>query len=142
MDNQKTLSTITNLTGLINGHIAGLEREKENLGKLSEMLNDILANDTAYKEVSDKAKEVTKEKSKAKANVLAQTHPHDIAFKIKDSRIEIRQLSLELSNFLTEYQKLTGSSEFEGEDGEMRQIITTARVVGKTNFGDKPEHEV
>lgn len=139
MDNQKTLSTLTNLTTLINGHIAGLEREKENLGKLSEMLNDILANDPAYKEASDKAKEVTKEKTKAKANVLAQTHPHDVAFKIKDSRIEIKQLSLELSNFLTEYQKITGSNEFEGEDGEMRQIVTTAKIVGKTNFQDKPE---
>jgi hypothetical protein len=137
MDNQKTLTTLTNLTGLINGHLAGLEREKENLGKLSEMLNDILANDPAYKEASDKTKEVIKEKGKAKANVLAQTHPHDIAFKIKDSRIEIKQLSLELSNFLTEYQKITGSNEFEGEDGEMRQIVTTAKVVGKTNFNDK-----
>ena len=139
MDNQKTLSTITNLTGLINGHITGLDRERENLGKLSEMLSDILANDPAYKEANDKAKEISKERGKAKANILAQTHPHDIAFKIKDSRIEIKQLSLELSGFLTEYQKLTGSNQFEGEDGEMRQIITTARIVGKTNFGDKQE---
>jgi len=141
MDNQKTLSTITNLSGLINGHIAGLDREKENLGKLSEMLSDILANDPKYKEATDKAKELIKEKSKAKANVLQQPTAHDIAFKIKDSRNEVKQLSLELSNFLTEYQKLTGSSEFEGEDGEMRQIITTAKIVGKTNFNDKPTHE-
>ena len=56
MDKQQTLNTITNLTGLINGHIAGLDREKENLGKLSEMLSDILANDPAYKEANDKAK--------------------------------------------------------------------------------------
>ncbi len=139
MDNQKTLSQITSLTSLINGHIAGLDRERENLGKLTEMLNDILANDPAYKEASDKAKEVANEKSKAKANVLAQPHAHDLAFKIKDSRIEIKQLSLELSNFLTEYQKLTGSNEFEGEDGEMRQIVYTAKLVGKTDFGQKEE---
>ena len=49
MDNQQTLKTITNLTSLINGHIAGLDRERENLGTLSEMLNDILANDPAFK---------------------------------------------------------------------------------------------
>lgn len=140
MDNQKTLSTITNLTSLINGHIAGLEREKESLGKLSEMLSDILANDPKYKEASDKTKELIKEKGKAKANVLQQSTAHDLAFKIKDSRIEIRQLSSELSGFLTEYQKLTGNNEFEGEDGEMRQIIVTARIVGRTNFGNKPEH--
>ncbi len=139
MDNQKTLTTLTNLASLINGHLAGLDREKENLGKLSEMLNDILANDPGYKEANDKAKEIIKEKGKAKVNVLAQTHPHDLAFKIKDSRLEIKQLSLELSNFLTEYQKVTGSNEFEGEDGEMRQIVTTARIVGKINLGDKEE---
>ncbi len=139
MDKQQTLNTLSNLTSLINGHIAGLDRERENLGKLSEMLSDILANDPAYKEASDKAKEITKEKTKAKANVLQQPHAHDTAFKIKDSRIEIKQLSLELSNFLTEYQKLTGSNEFEAEDGEMRQIVSTAKLVGKTDFGQKEE---
>ena len=117
MDNQQTLKTVTNLTALINGHIAGLDRERENLGKTNEMLTDILANDPAYKEANDKAKEISKEKGKAKANILQQTTAHDLAFKIKDSRIEIKQLSLELSGFLTEYQKLTGSNEFEAEDG-------------------------
>ena len=139
VDNQQTLKTVTNLTALINGHLAGLDRERENLGKTSEMLTDILANDPTYKEATDKAKEVAKEKAKAKANILQQTTAHDLAFKIKDSRIEIKQLSLELSGFLTEYQKLTGSNEFEGEDGEIRQIVYTAKLVGKTNFGDKPE---
>ena len=66
MDNQQTLKTVTNLTALINGHLAGLDRERENLGKTSEMLTDILANDPTYKEATDKAKEVAKEKAKAK----------------------------------------------------------------------------
>lgn len=139
MDNQQTLKTITSLTGLINGHIAGLDRERENLGKVSEMLNDILANDPAFKEATEKAKEVAKEKGKAKANILQQPTAHDLAFKIKDSRIEIKQLALELSGFLTEYQKLTGSNEFEGEDGEIRKIVYTAKLVGKTDFNDKEE---
>lgn len=138
-DNQQTLKNLTGLTGLINGHIAGLDRERENLGKITEMLNDILANDLAFKEAADKAKEVAKEKAKAKANILQQPTAHDLAFKIKDSRIEIKQLVLELSNFLTEYQKLTGSNEFEGEDGEIRQIVYTAKLVGKTNFGNQEE---
>jgi len=139
MDNQQTLKTVTNLTALINGHIAGLDRERENLGKTNEMLTDILANDPAYKEANDKAKEISKEKGKAKANILQQTTAHDLAFKIKDSRIEIKQLSLELSGFLTEYQKLTGSNEFEAEDGEIRQIVSTAKLVGKTNFNDQEQ---
>ncbi len=139
MDNQQALKNLTGLTGLINGHIAGLDRERENLGKTTEMLTDILANDPTYKEATDKAKEVAKEKAKAKANILQQPTAHDLAFKIKDSRIEIKQLSLELSGFLTEYQKLTGSNEFEGEDGEIRQIVYTAKLVGKTNFNDQEE---
>lgn len=139
MDNQQTLKTMTSLTSMINGHIAGLDRERESLGKFSEMLNDILDNDPTYKEISDRTKEIAREKAKAKANILQQTTAHDLAFKIKDSRIEIKQLALELSNFLTEYQKITGSSEFEGEDGEIRQIVHTARLVGKTDFGSKEE---
>ncbi|MEK7525344.1 MAG: hypothetical protein AAB548_03155 [Patescibacteria group bacterium] len=139
MDNQQTLKTVTNLTALINGHLAGLDRERENLGKTTEMLTDILANDPTYKETTDKAKEVAKEKAKAKANILQQPTAHDLAFKIKDGRIEIKQLSLELSGFLTEYQKLTGSNEFESEDGEIRRIVSTAKLVGKTNFNDQEE---
>ena len=103
------------------------------------MLTDILANDPTYKETTDKAKEVAKEKAKAKANILQQPTAHDLAFKVKDSRIEIKQLSLELSGFLTEYQKLTGSNEFESEDGEIRRIVSTAKLVGKTNFNDQEE---
>lgn len=139
MDNQQTLKNLTGLTGLINGHIAGLERERESLSKLTEMLNDILSNDAGYKEAADKAREVAKEKAKTKANILQQPTAHDLAFKIKDGRIEIKQLSLELSGFLTEYQKLTGSNEFEGEDGEIRRIVYTAKLVGKTDFSAKEE---
>lgn len=137
MDNQQTISAVTNLTALINGHIAGIDKQKEDLGKVKEMLDGILSNDPAYQEADTKAREVAKERSKVKVRILQQPQAHDLNFKIKESRIEIKQLEDELSKFLSEYQRLTGSNEFEGEDGEMRQIVYTAKLVGKTHFQDQ-----
>lgn len=137
MDNQKTLSQIKDLTGLINGHIAGIERQKDELRKANEMLDGILSNDPVYAETDNKAKEAGKERSKVKARILQQPTAHDLNFKTKEARVELKQLNDELSKFLSEYQKLTGATEFEGEDGELRQIVYTAKLVGKTHFQDQ-----
>lgn len=134
MDNK--VSQIQNITSLINGHLGTITRQKEELNKVTEMLNGILDNDPAYKEKTDKSKEAIKEKAKVKAQILQQPHAHDLNFKVKESRAEIKQLDSELSNFLSEYQKLTGSNQFEDESGEMHEIVYTAKLVGKTHFND------
>lgn len=136
-DNQKTLSQIKDLSGLINGHLAGIDRQKGQLRQVKEMLESILTNDQAYQEADSKAKEEAKERAKVKARILQQPQAHDLNFKIKEHRLEIKQLSDELSSFLAQYQKLTGATEFEGDDGEMRQIVFTAKLVGKTHFNEE-----
>ena len=37
-----------------------------------------------------------------------------------------------LSDYLREYQRLSGSNEIEGEDGELREIVYTAKLVKKS----------
>ncbi len=136
MDNQQTLHQIQNLTSLINGHILGIDRQREALGKVKEQLDGTLNNDPGYQEADTKAKEASTERAKVKARILQQPNAHDLNFKVKEIRIELKQLGEELSNFLAEYQKLTGSNEFEGEDGEIRQIVYTAKLVGKTHLNE------
>ena len=137
MDNQQTLNQVQNLTTLINGHILGIDRQREALGKVKEMLDSTLNNDPGYQEADTKAKEAGTDRAKVKARVLQQPNAHDLNFKVKETRIELKQLNEELSKFLAEYQKLTGSNEFEGEDGEIRQIVYTAKLVGKTHLNDQ-----
>lgn len=140
-NNTNKVEQLGNLAAMINGHLASLEKHQEELGKVTEMLAGILDNDPSYKEVLDKAKAVTKEKSKVKADILKQPHAHDLNFKIKEARVEIKQLQEELSRFLFQYFQVSGSNQFEGDDGEMRTIVYQAKLVGKTHFADEPKHD-
>ena len=44
------------------------------------------------------------------------------------------ELNEGLSDYLREYQRLSGSNEIEGEDGELRTIVYVAKLVRKSVF--------
>ena len=54
--------------------------------------------------------------------------------KLKDMKNEMSDARDALSTYLREYQSKTGQNEFEGEDGELRQIVFVAKLVRKTNL--------
>jgi len=140
MDNkpkQQTLNSLNELTGLINGHMETIDREKDKLRKVKEMLDGILNNDEAYQEKEKLAKDAAREKQNVKSNILKQPQAYDLNFKIKEGRVELKQLEAELSKFLSEYQKASGSDSFEDASGETHQIVFTARLAGKTHLSDE-----
>jgi hypothetical protein len=47
---------------------------------------------------------------------------------------ELKEAQEALSSYLADFQRLTGVSEIEGEDGELRQIVYVAKLVRKTNL--------
>lgn len=117
---------------MIKNSMATTDRNKDELKKLKEMLESALGNDDAYKEASEKAKEAAKVKGKAKLNVLANPATRSINEKIKDMTQEIKELNTGLSEYLREYQRLSGASEIEGEDGDVREIIYIAKLIKKS----------
>lgn len=140
MDNkpkQQTLNSLSELTGLINGHMETIDREKDKLRKVKEMLDGILNNDEAYQEKEKLSKNAAREKQNIKSNILKQPQAYDLNFKIKEARLEMKQLQAELSKFLSEYQKTSGSDSFEDASGETHQIVFTARLAGKTHLSDE-----
>ena len=140
MDNkpkQQTLNSLNELTGLINGHLETIGREKEKLRKHKEMLDGILNNDEVYQEKEKLAKDAAREKQNIKSNILKQPQAYDLNFKIKEGRLELKQLDAELSKFLSEYQRASGSDSFEDASGETHQIVFTARLAGKTHLNDE-----
>lgn len=131
---QNNDSTILlSLEQLIKSHITRIDKLKDELKKHKEMLNSILDNDSTYKEHSQKAKEAARIKSKTKQEILKQPQVAQINEKVKNSRFESKELSQALSDYLREYQKMTGVNEIEGEDGEVREIIYTARLIKKSS---------
>ena len=122
---------IIELEGSIKGHLSAIDRLSEELKKHREMLEDIFTNDSTYQQHSEQAKEATKIKTKTKQQILKQPHVADISNKVKDMRSELKELKEALSDYLREYQRLSGVNEIEGDDGEIREIVYVAKLVKK-----------
>jgi len=45
----------------------------------------------------------------------------------------LKDLQNALSDYLREYQRLSGSNEIEGDDGEVREIVYVAKLVKRTS---------
>lgn len=130
-DGSQTVNTILELERMIKNTISTVDRNKEELKKYKEMIDSALTNDERYREADVKVKELAKEKGKAKLNVLQNQATRNIAEKAKELSLEIKEANLGLSEYLREYQRMTGQSEIEGEDGEVREIVYTAKLIKK-----------
>ena len=130
-DGAQAANTILELESTIKNTISVMDRNKEELKKYKEMIESALTNDERYREADLKVKELAKEKSKAKANVMQNQATRNIGEKAKDLSIEIKEANLGLSEYLREYQRMTGQSEIEGDDGEVREIVYTAKLIKK-----------
>lgn len=126
-------TVLTSLDELIKTHIASLDRLTEEKKKLAEMLSDGFNNDAGFKEASTKAKEAAKVKSQIKMQIMNRTGVIEVVNKLKNVNSEIKERQMSLSDYLLEYQRMTGVNQIEGTDGEIREIIHVAKLVKKTS---------
>ncbi len=124
---------IINVENLIKSHVSKIDSLKVEMKKNREMMEDVLNNDAVYKEHDEKAKEANKIKTKTKSQIMQQPNMMALSVKVKDTRIQIKELENALSEYLREFQRLTGANEIEGEDGEVREIVYTAKLVKRTS---------
>ncbi len=129
---------LVNLESTIKEHIASIDKSKGELKKLKEMLADTYQNDPTYKEHDKTVKEATKIRSKTKSELLKQPAAADLSAKVKELSGELKDFQAALSDYLREYMRLSGSSEIEGDDGEVRDIVYVAKLVKRSSkFGNK-----
>lgn len=124
---------ITSLDELIKSHISSIDRLQEEQKKLRDMLADGLNSDAAFKEVMDKVKEVNKAKAQARGQIMDRPGIIEVANKLKSLNAEVKEKQMSLSDYLLEYQRLTGANQIEGTDGDIREIIHLAKLVKKGN---------
>lgn len=128
-DENNQAQVLVNLEGMIKTHITTLDKSRAELSKLKEMLDGILENDETYRTHTEKAKEAAKLKSLTKSQLLKQPEARDLAQKIKELQNSVKDLDLALSDYLREYFRMSGSTEIELENGEVREIVYTAKLV-------------
>lgn len=122
---------LLNLESMIKQTISTLELNRQELRKRKEMLNDMFVNDSTYQEQDKAAKEAAKIRNKTKSELMKQPAAADINQKCRELSTEVKELQLGMSDYLREYMRMSGQSEIEGDDGEVREIVQTARLVKK-----------
>jgi len=118
-----------NLENLIKSYLSKIRNLKLTLKEKKKIYDDSFASDAVYYEQAEKAKEAVRIKTATKQEILKQSELTELAGSIFDIRAEIKEAEEILSDYLLQYQKSTGLSEIEGEEGETMLIVTKARLV-------------
>ena len=127
-----TAKEVMNLENMIRTNNSQSVKLSADLAEAREMLKDAFENDATYKEHADAAKDANKVKAATKAQILKQPQVAQIATNVKVLSSELKELKEALSDYLGEYNRLSGIFEIEGEDGELLQIVYVAKLVRKT----------
>lgn len=123
--------TVMHLENLIKNNNAQIEKMSAELTEARQMLKDAFENDTTYREHADAAKDANKVKAATKAQILKQPAVAQIATNVKVLTSELKELKEALSEYLDEFNKLSGITEIEGIDGELMEIVYVAKLVKK-----------
>lgn len=124
-------TVLLSLENLIKNHIASIDKLRDEVKKHKQMLEDGFESDAVYQEHAKLAKEAIKQKSATRSKFLLQPQNIVLSNKIKSMTTELKDKQFSLSDYLLEYQRMTGVNEIEGEDGEVREIVNSAKVIKK-----------
>jgi predicted nucleic acid-binding Zn-ribbon protein len=133
MTGPNLISEKADLTALINSHIDLIDRLKKERSQLKEMLDDFFRNDSTFQIHDTATKEASKIRTQTKKQILKQPQAADLAGRIQSLASQIKEHNTELSGYLQDYSRTSGTNSFETPDGEVRQIIYIARLtkIGK-----------
>lgn len=126
---QNQASVSLSLENLIRGHLNTIERLKKEIGEHTDTLNNVLINDPTYKAHDEEAKKATKQKTATKGEIMKRPDVMQVNGKIKAAREEIKEQAQTLSELLAEYARSTGLDSIETEDGKVKKIVMTAKLV-------------
>lgn len=130
-DNDAVL--LVRIEEMIKTHSSQIDDLQEEITKYKDMIDDIFLNDETYQEHDKTAKEAARIKSNTKKEIMKKPDVADLANKLKSLKSEQKELKQGLSDYLREYQRLSGSSQIEGEDGEVREIVFVAKLVKRSS---------
>lgn len=122
-------ATMANLEDLIRMSIAKIERLRVEYKKQNEMLESVLSGDPTYRDHAEKAKEANKVKLTTKSEIMKRPDVRPVAEKVKELKAEIKDAQDSLSNYLPEYNRVSGQNQIEDSDGQIREILYVAKLV-------------
>ncbi len=125
-------TVVLSLEELIKTNITNMDKGRDELKKLKQMYDDAFSNNPTYRELDERAKDAGKAKAKTRGEISKQPSVADNANKIKQLSSDLKERQAALSDYLQEYQRLTGANEIEDEQGVLRDIVKTAKLVKRS----------
>lgn len=122
-------TVLLSLEELIKNNIDSIEKLNTELRKQREMFDDSFNNDPVFREHTEQVKEVTKVKSATKQQIMKQPSVLKLSNEIKNMRSEIKERQSSLSDYLQEYQRMTGATEIESNSGDMLRIVNSSKLI-------------
>ena len=132
-DKDNSAQVLLDLETLIKTHIANIDKGKTELKKQREMISSVLLNDETYKTHEAEAKKTAKTKALTKFQIMQQPANKVLADKIHTLQAEVKEQDAALSDYLREYQRMSGATEIETDDGVVREIVYVAKLVKKSS---------
>jgi hypothetical protein len=129
MPDENQVQNLINIESLINTANSRIEELTRQLKEQKGMIDELLLNDSQYQQVDEATKKQAKIKNSARQNILNSAEAKPVLEKIKDNQQQLKELKIALSDYLSQYVKLSGTNQIEGPDGVVRQIIYTAKLV-------------
>ena len=128
---QKTNLNIVELTTIINRYEADMKKTKDDLKIQNGMMRDAIEGDAAYHELDIQMKDLKKKMNEIKQRIMKTPAMEAVVAKIEEKKEELKDAKEMLSGYLEEYQRVTGTNVIEGENGEIKEIVSEHKLVGR-----------
>ncbi|HSX18928.1 MAG TPA: hypothetical protein VLE91_02205 [Candidatus Saccharimonadales bacterium] len=119
---------LLSLDEMIKNHVELIDKSRTELTEQRDMLKDSFESDATYQEHQEEVKKVTKVRNATKAEIMKKPSVALIAEKVKSLQSQLKEYTAALSDYLREYQRVSGQSTFEGKDGEVLEIVYVAKL--------------
>lgn len=129
MPDENKAQTLLNIESMINSSNSRLDTLTKEFKEQKAMLDAILENDEEYQPLEEEIKKQAKLKAIAKQKVLITPSTSKIVEQVKDLKLQIKEIKVALSDYLSQFIILSGTNQIEGPDGVLRKIVYTAKLV-------------
>jgi len=129
MSDENQAQNIINMESLIASASSKLNDLTYEVKEHKAMIDEVLENNTEFQEIDKEAKKQAKLRAAARQKALNVPEAKSAIEKLKETQVQLKEVKIALSDYLSQYVTLSGSNQIEGPDGVVRKIIYTAKLV-------------
>ena len=116
---------------MIKNYMGDIVKIREKLKTQKDMFKSSFEGDKEFSDVDAEHKAITRKKTVAKQRIVKSDAVSAVGMKIKEIQEEMKEAQQALSDYLNRYIQVSNSTEFMGPDGEVHQIVRSAKLVKK-----------